>query len=500
MKDVQLINLLKSLSEAEFEEFERFLDSPFYNSSETIKQLFVILKKFYPFFTSPDYDKKKVFAELFPEKAYNNLLINEYYHLLSNLVVEFIKQSVIKRNELNNNIELLNEYRMRGLKSNFNKLVKKIEEKLKNDKFDNTTLSAVSNFEAAKINARMTFDAHKINKQIEEISKEYQTYLTALINVTVSEYLSLNFNFQNVVHSYNLKSENLFNKLENDKIFYKLYEYVKEQNPYDYLFQINLDLADLLKNPQEKSKYYSSKKLIFENKEKYNKSELLHYLIFLTTYCINMAYSPLTRKEFSNEYVELEFFVLREKLFMNQKTNYLSNLSFRNLLIMIVNLKETEKINELIEYSIYLRPEHRLDFKNFAKSNYYCLTHSYSEAQKYVKKIIPEDKQLELDVNFLNLKILFEVKDYLKGIETINRVRRLVNYNSHLSLDRKKKYRVFLNYLEKLFKKFEKNDEAGITILFNEIIKHHNIVFAEWFEEKYKDFFNSKKNNNSMTA
>lgn len=500
MKDVQLINLLKSLSEEELEEFGSFLDSPFYNSSKTIKQLFVILKKFYPFFTSPDYDKKRVFEELFPEKAYNNFLINEYYHLLSNFVIEFLRQIVIKKNELRNDIELLNEYRLRGLKNNFDKLAKKIGGKLKQEKFDHKLLNAVSDFEAAKINARITFDTHKINKQVKEIDEEYETYLTSLINVTVSEYLSLNLSFQNSIYSYNLRSENVFNRLQKDKIISKLYDYVKENNPYDYVMQLNFGLTDLLNKPEDKSKYYFSKKLIFDNIEKFNNNELEHFFNFLKTYCINMAYFPASRKEFSAEYVDLEFFTLKKKLFINQKTNYLSNLSFRNLLIMVVNLKEADKINELIEYSVYLQPEYRLDFKNFSIAYHYYVASSYSEAQKQIKKIITEDKQLELDVNFLKIKIYFEIKDYVKGIEKINGVRRLINYNEHISLDRKKKYRLFLNYLEKLFRKFEKNDEAGITILFKEIIKQGNIVFAEWFEEKYEDFLNSKKSKNSITA
>lgn len=500
MKDSQLINLMRSLSEKEIQEFGQFLESPFYNNSATIKELFVILKKYYPLFTSPEYSKEKIYSELHPGKKYNNLLINEYFHLLSNLIIEFIKQIVLKKNELKYSIDLLNEFRMRGLTTNFEKLAGKIEKKLTHDKFDNSTLQMNLDLQAAKINMRSVLHSNNRIKHIESIMAEYENYLMHMINVIVSEYLSTRLNFLNDYYSYNLKDNSLFSRLENDKIIYRLYEFIKDSNPFEFNIQLIIALSELLLNPEDKSRYYKNKKLILDNKDKFKHNELDHYFNYLKSYCISKAYEPETRREFLREYIELELLILTDKIFINDRSNYLSNLSYRNLLIMLSNLKESEKILTLIDYSIYLKPDNRTDYKNLAKAYYFYCTSSFEESKKFLRKIITNEKQLELDVNFLSLKIFYELKDYVAGIDKINSFRRLINYDINLSKDRKQKYRVFLNYLEKIFKRIENDDEAGLRIIFKEILTQKNIVFAEWFEEKYEEYFNFKRRNKSMIA
>ncbi len=500
MKDSQLINLMRSLTEKEIEEFKHFLNSPFYNNSATVKELFVILTKYYPLFTSPEYSKEKIFADLLPGKKYNNLLLNEYFHLLSNQIIEYLKQIVQKKNELKYSIDLLNEFRMRGLKSHFEKLAGKIEKSLSTEKFDHTTLHLNLDLHAAKLNLMSVFQSNNRIKHINAIMDDYEKYLMYMINVIVSEYLSTRLNFLNDSYNFNFTDDNLFSKLENDKIIYKLYEYIKEKNPFGFVINLNLALAEILISPEDTDKYYINKKLILESKDKFKHNELEHYFVYLKSYCIGKAYSPNTRKEFLEEYIKLDFIVLHDKIFINDKSNFLSNLSFRNLLIMLTNLKDSERILALIDYSIYLKPDNRTDYKNLAKAYYYYSTSSYDESIKFLKKIITNEKQLELDSNFLYLKIFYELKDVASGIDKISSFRRLINYDLNLSQDRKQKYRIFLNYLEKIFRRIEKDDEAGLKIIFEEISSQKNIVFAEWFEEKFEELFPKQRMNKKINA
>jgi len=167
---------------------------------------------------------------------------------------------------------------------------------------------------------------------------------------------------------------------------------------------------------------------------------------------------------------------------------------------MLTNLKDSERILALIDYSIYLKPDNRTDYKNLAKAYYYYSTSSYDESIKFLKKIITNEKQLELDSNFLYLKIFYELKDVTSGIDKISSFRRLINYDLDLSRDRKQKYRIFLNYLEKIFRRIEKDDEAGLKIIFEEISSQKNIVFAEWFEEKFEELFPKQRMNKKINA
>jgi hypothetical protein len=53
MKDLKLISLLKTFSKTEIKEFEKFLQSPYLNTSgEYIFKFFNSIKKYYPEFES----------------------------------------------------------------------------------------------------------------------------------------------------------------------------------------------------------------------------------------------------------------------------------------------------------------------------------------------------------------------------------------------------------------------------------------------------------------
>lgn len=491
MKDPQLIDLFKSLSEKELIEFRKFLNSPFHNTSATVTKLYSILRKYYPQFSPPDYTKENVFEELFPGKKYNSLLLNEYFYLLSNLIVEFIKQIVSKKNEIEFNIELLNEYRIRGLKNNFDKLYKKIGAKISSGKYDYSVLTAFYYLNTAKNNFTPTLT--KKETRTEEINQKYNLHLTYLFNIIVEEYLTTLLSYRNEISSHNIKDSSIFQKLEKDKVIYKLYEYVKEYNPFDFNIRLHISMIEMLEHPDQVEKYYQNKKAVLKDFNKFSNNELDHLINYLKSFCIFKTHSSESRKEFLEEYVELEFLVMKEKIFLNDETSYFNSGSFRNLLITFVNLKETQRIKDLIEYSKYLSPETRIDLKNLASAYYYFLTGSFEEARKYLKRVVTYDKQIELDAGNLSLKIYYEQKNVLKGIEKIHSVRGAVKNAKGLSEDRKKMYRSFLNYLEKLFLRMEKDDEAGIVTLLREIVKKKDTILIEWFEEKLVEFSGKKK-------
>ncbi|CAN5490391.1 hypothetical protein BH10BAC5_BH10BAC5_17820 [soil metagenome] len=493
--DSNLINLLKSLSETEIKNCKKFLRSPYYNSRPAVSKLFSILIKYYPLFTSPEYSKEKIFSQLHPGKKFNNLLINEYYHLLSDLIIKFLRQSLLKKNELKNDIDLLNEFSSRGLIKNYEKLFKKVEQKIKNDRFDHSILHRTYDLNTAKINARNISGLYR--KNIDEIDKDYQLQLTYMINILVTEYLDIQLTYTSKSNSFNFESENLFQKIENDKTILKLYNYIKELNPFDFNIQLHIAMTKMLGNLEDEKKYLNNKELLLKNKNKLKKNELESYLNYLKAYCIRKTRSPISRNKFTNEYIGLEFFILKEKIFINDNASYLNTISFRNLLMMLVNKKDVKMLTELIEYSKFLKPEIRNCYRYLALAFNSYISEQFSEANKYLNKIITSDRQLKLDIDFLLLKIYFELKDFLNGNVKINTVRRNINNNNDINIIRKNRYRGFLNYLEKIFRLFEKKDQTSLSILFKKILTDDNVIFYEWFEEISKVYV---KNTKSMKA
>lgn len=495
MKTPKLIELLKSLTIEELERFKLYLCSPFFNNKPQIVKLFLILKKYYPEFNSKEYSKENIFKQLCPKKQFNNLLLNEYYSLLSGFLVDFLEYLAFKKQRIRSKIDLLNEFRSRGLLKDFKKLVACIKRELAVNKFDFSVLHSYLHLYIAIINFKTEIEHTNKVTDVNEIFEDYKTYLIHLINLFVSEYISAKINFYNDHATFQFKEDNLFTSHEIERNVLELYNITRGNNPYEVILNLNFTYLEILEDADNLSKYYTYKKLVFDNQELLQNDEFELHLNFLKTYCIDKCYGHTNRDEFSNEYVELELYILKEKLFQGTKTKNLQNIAFRNVLLFLANKGDTDKITELIEYSIFLNSQFREDYKNFAQAYLYYLNGQFTDAEKSLTLVKINDKQIQLDLNLLLLKIFFDIRDFKHGMGRILSIRRTINNNEKINNDRKERYKIFLNYYEKLFKRLEKKDEAGLYVVFQEIRQQKNLLFSEWFNSKFLELFRVNHSN-----
>lgn len=96
--DSKLITQLQLLTSAEFKNFEKWLKSPWCNSNKNLVRLYQILKPFYPDFDSQKLTKEKVFAKLYPNKAYNPPWMHNLMSELFKQVESFQVHDAISKN------------------------------------------------------------------------------------------------------------------------------------------------------------------------------------------------------------------------------------------------------------------------------------------------------------------------------------------------------------------------------------------------------------------
>jgi hypothetical protein len=488
MKDPKLIELLKSLTEKEVSHFGLYLNSPFSGSAPQVIKLFDKLQKYYPMFSSAGCSKQKIFEELYPGKKYNASLINGYYCHLSNALLKYFQYVASEKQEMRSKIDLLNEFRARGLSFDFKRMAKAIEKKLMTEKFDVTVLYSIFYYQTALLNFKTESMYSGKHQEQQTLLEDYNKFLLYLVNIFVAEYLNAKICYFNDCDYFAFDTDNLFTKLEAKKVLINLLSVIAGQNPFDFVHKMNLAYLKLLET-EDIETYYHYKKTVLASTDKFKNDELEMHLNFLKSYCIEKCYQLNNREIFTKEYIELEFYILHEKLFQNKKTRFLQIRSYRNILLFLVNRKEIKKIHELSEYYRYIHPTFRTSHKNFTLAYLHYCTGDNDESIKCINRVGSIDKQLCLDCDFLKLKIYFDRRNYLKGFDKIHSTRRVINKNKSINEDRKYKYRVFLNYLEKLFKRMEHNDEAGMYVLLKEISNQNTMLYSEWFIEKYNEFF-----------
>lgn len=71
MQNTKLVSMLKTFSEKEMKDFEKFISSPYFSKGRNLKPLYYILKKNHPAFSSSHLNRDKIFRNLFPGKKYD---------------------------------------------------------------------------------------------------------------------------------------------------------------------------------------------------------------------------------------------------------------------------------------------------------------------------------------------------------------------------------------------------------------------------------------------
>lgn len=93
MKDSQIIKILRTFTDQEMRSFGKFVNSPYYNTSEATSKLFTALRGFYPAFNDINLTKQNLFKMVYGRRTYNNLLINKLSSNLIKLSLEYIAES-----------------------------------------------------------------------------------------------------------------------------------------------------------------------------------------------------------------------------------------------------------------------------------------------------------------------------------------------------------------------------------------------------------------------
>jgi hypothetical protein len=97
MINAKFIKNLALLDIKQLDEFEKFLVSPYFLRRKNLPALFTILKKNYPNYKV---SKQVVYAEAFPGKKYNDVLMRKYLSELNNMLNDYLAVSGFQKDKM----------------------------------------------------------------------------------------------------------------------------------------------------------------------------------------------------------------------------------------------------------------------------------------------------------------------------------------------------------------------------------------------------------------
>jgi hypothetical protein len=208
------IDILKTFSPEELDDFRNFLDSPYFNKRKKLLELFDSLKSYYPFFTDESLTREIIFEKIYPDEKYNYGKINEGLSALYKLSMNYIRQTSFEKNTVYPDIVFVEELRKRSLKNIFNLKNREIQAEITQfNNLDSNLFLKQYLMEIENANFVTLFGKHHRKEKIENYISVLRNIIVSLTNFYISEIISLcvtNFNYST---SYTTKEFNVFEKI-----------------------------------------------------------------------------------------------------------------------------------------------------------------------------------------------------------------------------------------------------------------------------------------------
>jgi len=260
----------------------------------------------------------------------------------------------------------------------------------------------------------------------------------------------------------------------------KLFESTKSLNKYDPYLRLLNCYFEAIYDLGDSQKYYNYKAKVLEQKKNMSTDDLEYHITCLISYCFIKKKIADSYDEFSKEYILLQETILREKLFINSKSEFYLKENYLNLLVNYDSYKEKEKIQELLAFAKHLHPDFRQDLIHLSNAYYDFLNFSYEKSLSSIAKINKINKAFEEKVYNLEIRIYYEKKDFVDCLESINLFKKQLRTNTLLDKQKIKAELAFLSHVEKLIKITEDNSKIDAGYLKNKISKDDTIPNKEW--------------------
>lgn len=403
--DSKLVILLKTFSKQEFERFEKFVNSPFFNTSEQLVSLFYLLKKDHPVYKK--LSKEQIFTDFYPGEEYKDKKIRDLFSRMLELAQLFLSQLEFEKNKHTSSIYVMNQFILRNLERHFKSRFKESEKKLKEESvIDESFLYAEYMMMKLKRDHADIFRNVIYEEELSNIvNAEYQLFLNYVI------YNVLSYTLLFSIRKYTINNE--VNLEFSDMVIQFLDKYPRENNPIMNILRLFLDLQSRDSEPVSEldmTTYENLIKKLDENDKAINLDMKRTIYIYLVNYTRLKSLS--SNKFFKDEHYRLLKYSIENDLYP-KVGNYFSEASYVTVASESLINKDFEWAEKFIEdFKLKLKSDVRENAYTLCMANLHYRKGNYEKALKFLVRVSIEDIYYQLKVKNLQVKIHYELGDY----------------------------------------------------------------------------------------
>lgn len=460
-----LTEVFNTFSKQEMKDFGIFIQSPFYNTNQSVIKLYEQLKKLYPDFDENELDRKILFEKAFGKIEYDDNFWRMTVFRIMELAKEFLIICNLGRNDKLKDSILLDELNFRELDNLLSKSVNELDKKIQKEK----AKDADSHYSKFKLEYYRNDIKSRDTKMI--------TYKDVLDNDLMKEQKYLNIYF--IICSlkffqYFLNQKNfVVNAGGYPDMIVELLEFIKN-NP-EYLNEPELKLyhglVQLLMTKEEKY-FFELKDKLFEDSDNL-KINSKHNLV-----AVIRNYAQMKIHEGKMEYIDHAFEILKfsldkEIITYSPLGKYMTETRFMSIVWSGLLLKKydftekfinkyIEKIDPDIRQYVFAYNIAKLEFE---RGNYQKALEKIGESGN-IKNVM-----YKAAVKQLYLMIYFELKLIVPASELLDSYRHFVKTDKLLPEIYKTQCNTFITYFGRLLKltDLDKGNEFELQKLIKEL-------------------------------
>ncbi|MEO8512985.1 MAG: hypothetical protein ABI543_05470 [Ignavibacteria bacterium] len=477
MKNSQIIKILSAFTKPELRSFGRFVNSPFYNTSEATTKLFNVIKKFYPDFSGDGLAKKDLFAEVYGNRKYSNLLFNKLVSNLIKLSLEFIAttNNPLKRYSL---LRGLRKKRLRNLfKSSFIRIEKELDHANLNE--GDTVHQMLINMENANFNLDID------NYSGLEISGMRHMELNTLYFL---ERIAANYiEKTNIAVTREIEKNKIIKNLNNSIDYEGLYEQISGSNLFYKKRLLHFLTMILLHKTRKETFYHQIKASLFDtplwDEDIINLAYI--YLLDFITYKVksgddsyfferHLVYKKIEHDSFASGNVKIIFTF------------------FRNFILSGINTGDFQWSKYVLsKYIDEIEGKGNTGIKFYFEALISFHEGNFESALHAVNKLDPKNMALDkfglfIDIRFLKFKIYFELNQIEESLAMIDAFEHFLRKDDKINKSVLPAYRGFIKYYKKLITCRIKDDYSALENIHGKLQKEKSYE-KKWLLKKARE-------------
>lgn len=479
MENSKLSKLLRSFSKNEFEDFGKFINSPYFNSSEQITKFYKLVSKHYPDLNSPELDKKNIFKAIFGRENYKDKKMRDLLSRITKLAEDFLAINEFRTMQLSKKRLVLKQLAKKDLDKHFTSFARESELLLDKEKITDSGFF-FNKYSILKEKRSYLETQKSVGKRVkffDEITKEIDAFIYYSIYKILKYYITFEIHSRLIKHDYDYKLRG------------EIMDFLKS-NPADNYPVIMIYNSMILMNTskEENPHYYKTIELLEKNIKSIHLDDLK--LIYTELYNYTRIRALKGDKQFQKEnYRILKDMV--EKGVYPAEGNHLTE----NSLISIFSSALIEKdydwaLKFLDEHIDMLPPESKQNTSLYSMGILNYRKRNYQKALDSLSRVSIDDFYYHIRVKNHEIKIFFELGDYEKVLFTIDSFRHFLASNKLIPDYLKVRFLNYANYSGRIANALLSSSPGDKVIPIKKEIDKHDVASLEnrtWLLEQIEN-------------